>query len=185
MGQCGVVDHRESERQRLRQRMSGLRPEARAAVALAIASRVLPALESYAVSHGLDAEVAAILLDRGWDSLLGADRLDPDDLMAVWALAPPAPRDVPEPDRQEVAVASEAFLALAGALHSVVHSRPHEALSVLEDGRLAALHANGDTGVSEELAFQDQAISVAESVGMDSLTLVRQLRGLVQGDDVS
>lgn len=157
-------------------RIAALGETRRAAAALAVASRHLAKLTEYLATVGQDQTEAERLLEKAWASLGGQEPPTPDELAAFWSdFAPPPPRDVPGDDRAGVLIANEAFLALVGAIHCVMHGRAREAVSVLENGRMAALVADGTAGAARELALQRRQMDAAASIS-DLQELVTVLR---------
>lgn len=151
-------------RGQLDDRMAALTAEARSAIALSVARRLLPALSAYLSAVGGDPEQPRALFGQAWASLYGGVPPTPDQLAALFESAPPAPRDVPSEAQHEARIASEAFLALAAAIHCTIHHQVREAVSVLEDARSAALDRGGEAAVVEERQLQDAVITLAESV---------------------
>jgi hypothetical protein len=160
-------------------RIAALPESRRAAVALAVASRHLAKLTDYLAVAGKDQTEAERLLDKAWAALGGQEPLTPDELFEFWSgFAPPAPRDAPDDERPMVDMASEAFMALIGAAHCVIHGRTREAVHVLGDGRMAALLADGTEGAARELALQRRQLDAAESIsGMPELVTALRRQG--------
>ena len=154
-----------THRQWAEPRIAALGESRRAAVALAVASRHLAKLTDYLAAVGKDQAEAGRLLDKAWAALGGQEPLTADELARFWSgFAPPAPRDAADDERPMVMMASEAFLALVGAVHCVIHGRAQEAVSVLESGRVAALVADGTEGAARELALQRRQLDEAASI---------------------
>jgi hypothetical protein len=157
-------------------RIAALGKTRQAAVALAVASRHLARLTEYLAAAGQDQTEAGRLLEKAWASLDGHEPLTPDELGEFYSsFAPAPPRDVPDVEQPGVMIASEAFLALVGAIHCVIHGRAREAASVLENGRVAALVAAGAEGEARELALQRRQLDAAASI-CDMRELVTILR---------
>lgn len=173
---CTVTEDELSLRQWAEPGIAALGETRRAAVALAVASRHLPRLTQYLAAAGRDPAEAGRLLERGWASVVGQDLLAPDELAEFLSgFAPPPPRDVPDEERPAVMIASEAFLALSGAVHCAIHGSSREAVHVLGNGRMAALLAGGAEGVARELALQRCQLHAAASIA-DMQELVAALR---------
>ena len=181
MGQSVAVKNPKASGQ-LDDRMAALTADARSAVALSVARRLLPALCVYLSAVGRDPEQPRALVGQAWASLYGGVPPTPDQLAALFESAPPAPRDVPSEAQREARMASEAFLALAAAVHCTIHHQVREAVSVLEDARYAALDRGGEAAVVEERQLQDAAITLAESVG-DYRELLHLLKPAEQNDE--
>jgi hypothetical protein len=146
----------------------------RAAVALAVASRHLAKLTDYFAAAGKDPAEAERLLAKAWASLGGQEPPTPDEMAEFWSnFAPPPPRDVPDDERPGAEIASEAFLALLGAIHCAVHGRAQEAVHVLENGLLAARFADRAQGAAREMALQRRDLDAAASIsGVQELVTV-------------
>jgi hypothetical protein len=171
-----VAENQSAHRQWAEPKIAALGETRRAAVALAVASRHLAKLTEYLAVAGQSQTEAGRLLEKAWASFDGQEPLTPEELAGFCShFAPPAPRDVPDDERPGVLIASEAFLALTGAIHCVLHGRAREAMSVLENGRVAALVADGTEGAARELALERRQLDAAASIS-DMQELVTVLR---------
>jgi hypothetical protein len=167
-----VAEDEFTYRQWAEPRIAALGETRRAAVALAVASRHLAKLTEYLAAVGQGQTEAGRLLEKAWASFDGQEPLTPDELTEFYSSFAP-PRDVSDAERPGVMIASEAFLALVGAIHCVMHGRAREAVSVLESGRVAALAASGVEGEARELALQRRQLDAAASTpGMQELVTV-------------
>jgi hypothetical protein len=77
-------------RGQLADRMAALTPEARSAVALSVARRLLPSLSAYLSAAGRDPDTPRALLEQARASLHGGVTPTPEQLAALFQIAPPA-----------------------------------------------------------------------------------------------